>query len=167
MMATYTNSAKSFMNKAPRSTSSLLSKLVAKAGYTNTITRMRELQTRMAHKSSNQAQADEFASRVFTVSGERLVDGIGEVVVDVNFPVSFTQKPLMQYGSELDANQTVSDGSFPTVGVTVLRYNIKRGDLDQLYYIGATLAISITGSSSQKTWLHYHVSGKGITNSIT
>jgi hypothetical protein len=99
------------------------------------------------------------------VSGFIQVNGAGEALQDVNFPVWFVEKPTFTFGGELMDGHSPIKTKFPTISVMVARWNKeKRGYAN--YYVGASLAIVTTGDVTQQIIVHWSTVGKAIRNPI-
>lgn len=121
---------------------------------------------RAIQQSQRQREADQFRhfevqGAVEVLTGEFLIENTGESVRQVNFPVLFTEKPLMFFGSELYGN-TITDGSFPIVSTTVIQYLQRGDDSERRYFTGASLATRSSGPSGQKIWVHWMAVGKAL-----
>lgn len=100
---------------------------------------------------------------------ETLITGTGEAVVEIPFPVYFVDRPAFYTGLVLDDNITVVAQSFPTYSATVVRWNriTKQGENVGYFYKGATVAVRITGSDTQRAFLQTHFHGKAMRNPTT
>lgn len=110
---------------------------------------------------------DTMTVKVTRVSGRILVVGTGEVSVDVPFPVAFAERPIFNFGGELDENHRATAGVYPTVSAVVVNWD-KKGELPGVdgRYIGSSLAIVTSGVEGQQMWIHYSFEGKAIRNPI-
>ncbi|NBR22237.1 MAG: hypothetical protein EBU08_00300 [Micrococcales bacterium] len=100
------------------------------------------------------------------LTGEFLLMGAGEKRVPVDFPVSFSEKPLLTFGAELQEGAAVVDGKFPTVSVVVARwFTFERPPFSRLFS-GAELMVVTTGSPTQQLIIHWHLDGVALTNPI-
>ena len=104
------------------------------------------------------------------INGNSLIVGIGEVMIDVYFPVAFIRAPSMSFGAELSAESVAVTGKFPTVSAIVNQWLVEDPDYDlyggsmRKYYKGATLACVVTGPGTQKMLLHWTFMGMALTN---
>ena len=102
------------------------------------------------------------------VKGRLTVVGGGDVAVDINFPVLFTEKPHMTFGGEVKGTVDASAGAFPTISVLVGQWRLAVPDESddrsfcRRFYIGAQLLVAIDGSID--VIAHYQFSGVAITN---
>ena len=104
------------------------------------------------------------------VNGTSLIVGIGEVIVDVKFPVAYIRSPAFTYGGELSHESVAVEGSFPTVSAVVSQWYIDDPDVEvygasmRKYFRGAKLACVVTGPGTQKLNLHWSFTGMALTN---
>lgn len=97
------------------------------------------------------------------VPGRVLVTGVGEILVDIKFPVWFSDRPYFSFAGELDTNFSVADGVFPTVSVVVVKWvNSNQSDGFVGYYSGAKLAVVTKGPSGQQMWIHWTAEGPAV-----
>lgn len=80
----------------------------------------------------------------------------GEVMVSVNFPLSFMEKPLFTYGLEMAENAWISHGSFPIHSATVTSWATRR-PADTTLWVGASLGVVTVGA--MRSILHYSFEG--------
>lgn len=95
--------------------------------------------------------------------GRVLVSEVGEASVDIGFYNIFTSQPIFTFGSELDANQAVVAGSFPTLSASVLRWQATTNPAKQSLYTGATVVLKVGGVAGQKLWFHFCFQGTALT----
>lgn len=87
----------------------------------------------------------------------------GEVLVPVQFPLSFAEKPLFTYGLEMAENTWISSGSFPIHSATVTGWETQR-PADSMLWVGATLGIVVIGA--MRSILHYSFEGCAFTSPV-
>lgn len=110
---------------------------------------------------------------VYIVEGIIELVGIGEVTVDVRFPVTFVQKPILLGNGGVAENQRIVPGSFPTWDVGVLRWDRIYGSdtPDTPRYRGARLIVVVTGAFEDETTFeseaYWSARGRALTNPIT
>lgn len=126
----------------------------------------RNLQVTQAKQRAVNDSISDFSARQFTVCGEILVNGVGESVVSVPFPVVFIERPLFHFGGVLDDNQTVTAGSYPTLSAVVSSFDVKRSGIEKTEYTGANIAITTTGVAEQRMVLCWFFVGKALVNPI-
>ena len=104
------------------------------------------------------------------VNGTSLIVGIGEVIVDVKFPVAYIRSPSFSYGGELSRESVAISGQFPTLSAIVNQWYIDDPDVEtygasmRKYYRGAKVACVVTGPGTQKLNLHWTFMGMALTN---
>ena len=111
---------------------------------------------------------DAMTVKVTRVSGRVLVIGTGEVTVDVPFPVNFIERPVFNFGGELDENHRATAGKYPTISAVVTTWTkVKEvvGSTDG-YYTGASVAVVTSGQTGQQLWLHYSFEAKAVSNPL-
>lgn len=99
------------------------------------------------------------------VEGTFLVDGSGEALKTVSFPVKFIQRPNFTTGGELHIDTVPVAGQFPTISCVINRWTQERVDgFSKMYFVGAELVVVTTGPTNQRMWVHWRASGKAIVN---
>lgn len=117
-------------------------------------------------------RVDDFAIKPTRVHGFVLTEGVGEGAHEVTFPVTFTERPSMSFGAELDENEFVVNLKFPTVSVVVVVWaktmtdRVGGGTNAPGWYAGATLAIVTTGKAGQRMWVHWQAEGKALRDPV-
>jgi len=125
-----------------------------------------------------QARRKDDADRIITaqvspqsVEGSFLVDGAGEAVQTLVFPVKFIEKPNIKVGGELHLDTNPVPGQFPTMSCVVNRWVTDFPGAEgytvatlKLYFVGAEICVVTTGPTTQRMWIHWEVSGKAIQN---
>lgn len=109
---------------------------------------------------------DDFAARIHVISGQFNVQGAGELVKDIAFPVTFVEKPLLAFGGALDDNQAIVAGNFPTISVVVLKYKEGVSQAASSSFSGASLIVVVTGVEDQSVWVHWSFTGMALVNPI-
>ncbi len=115
---------------------------------------------------------DDFTIKTTRVSGFILTEGAGEGLHDLTFPVTFTERPSMSFGAELETNQFVEDLAFPTVSVVVVSWvkamtdRVGGGVNAPGWFTGAMLAIVTTGKNEQRMWIHWQAEGKALRDPV-
>lgn len=107
---------------------------------------------------------EDLVGRFHTIEGFIDLNGAGEALLDVNFPVWFLEKPLFTFGGELAVDQVLTAGQFPTLSMLVQRWQMKDYPNNVSYFAGATLAIVITGPATQRLIGHWQVQAKALRN---
>lgn len=89
------------------------------------------------------------------------LDGSGEFLLEIEFPLLFVERPIFNAGLELTGNQQLDWGALPTWSATVTAWTtdtVAENDL----WIGATLAI--VTFNTLKADLHYSFEARSLTN---
>ena len=96
------------------------------------------------------------------LTGEFLLVGTGEKLVEVVFPTPFTEKPIMSFGGEVqDANLMVS-GQYPTISVLVAGWVTKDIPPFSRLFTGCRLCTVVTGPKVQKIVIYWSFTGPSI-----
>jgi hypothetical protein len=114
-------------------------------------------------------RVDDMSAKDTTVTGFSAIDGVGEALVEVLFPVAFGQKPVFAFGGELDeTTPTVVLGQFPSYSGVVVSWTVvnKITGAFSGYYTGCTIAVVVGGLPSQKSWLHWSFRAPAIRNPV-
>lgn len=112
------------------------------------------------------ARVDDITGKVHSVTGIVTIDGVGEGLVEVRFPVMFLSKPNFSHGSELFPNMTVTPQQFPTCTAMVIGWETKEPDEGRRFYVGANLAVVTTGESWQRFYVHWRMEGIALRNPV-
>lgn len=100
------------------------------------------------------------------VSGDVIVRGSGEVIVEVMFPLTFGERPLpILGGGEYISEMIPEPGNFPTANSIILGW-IKDAE-DSSYYSGVKIGIVTTGRSNQLMRVSFAFMGMALTNMAT
>jgi hypothetical protein len=95
--------------------------------------------------------------------GTVTIDGEGEAVVDVTFPITFSEKPIFTAGLELGDNTWLQYGTFPIWSATVGVWRTTPAEGSPLY-VGATLGVVVLGVP--RSILHYRFQALSFTNPV-
>lgn len=107
------------------------------------------------------------AGAVHNVAGFIELSDVGEVTVEVNFPVRFIERPAFSFGAEMGENQQILPGQFPTAYGMVLRWNFGiREETGAKFYDGATLIIVSKGAPQQRIVFHWQMEGRALRNPL-
>lgn len=99
--------------------------------------------------------------------GEVPIEGAGEVTFTVNFPVRYIEKPLMTAGWDLDGESSVVTGSYPTVSIGTVDWEMEDEDDDYgQYWTGALVAVKTTGPSDMRIYANYIYEGMALLNPV-
>lgn len=106
-------------------------------------------------------------SKVFSVYGSVHLDSPGEVIVDVDFPVKFIERPISLFGAQYDGNSKPILGAFPTINAMVVQWKMSELSNQRKYYIGATIGIKASGLNNQQYFLDYLFQGMAMVNPVS
>lgn len=105
------------------------------------------------------------------VSGRVRIEGVGEVLVEVKFPVTFGERPLPLLGAaEIDPSYSPREGFFPEVKCAITRWDTigKTAGTDPAdYYTGVQISVRTAGDRDQRVWMSYAFVGTALTNIAT
>lgn len=124
---------------------------------------MSSLNAAMQQRQGTVARERSFEGGHHRVLGFVDINGAGEGLVDIQFPVSFREVPAMSFGGELGPNEVLKDGKFPTVSVMVKSWATTQKN-GATYWVGATLIIVSTGSTDQKVTADWQAEGRALVN---
>lgn len=97
------------------------------------------------------------------VTGDVVVNGAGEALVDIDFPVKFGERPMpILGGGEFLTEILPEPGNFPTADAIVVGW-IMEGS----YYVGVRLGVVTSGRSNQFIRVSFAFMGLGLTNIAT
>lgn len=117
-------------------------------------------------------RVEDFIIKPTRVTGFVLTEGAGEALHEVVFPVTFTERPSMSFGGELDVDEFVEALVFPTVSVVVVSWaktmtdRVGGGTNAPGWFAGAILAIVTSGKSGQRMWVHWQAEGKALRDPV-
>ncbi len=128
------------------------------------------LQKQQRQHLSNVQRVDQTTPDVYVVGGRYLIDGMGESIQSVNFPIKFIEIPLFSYGFELAPGHALESGSFPSGTSIITKWSTVSDEIAgyqaQELYEGATIGVSLVGSSGQKIWVHWRMEGVAIVSPV-
>jgi hypothetical protein len=99
-----------------------------------------------------------------TITGEFLIRGTGEKIVEVSFPCAFTEKPIMSFGGEVLDSEFLIQKQFPTISVLVAGWITKEVPPFSRLFTGCKLCIVTTGPQTQSIVVYWSMDGLTITN---
>lgn len=104
---------------------------------------------------------DEQSVRDGAAVGMVELDGEGESVIEIAFPIKFLEKPIFSAGLELGDSVWLRYGQFPIWSATVGGWSTTPADGDPIY-VGAVLGVVVSGAA--RSVLHYRFEGRSLTN---
>jgi hypothetical protein len=131
---------------------------------------MATAQTRIAVAQQRRArdvqQKQSMTGQVAHLEGRIRLDQPGEALVDVTFPVTFIEIPIISGdGWDLEPGSALEAGNFPRVrscGAVFFAYY--ESSTGARFYTGARLAIEATGHTGMQLNVHVTITGKALTN---
>lgn len=91
------------------------------------------------------------------------IDGAGECIATIEFPIKFTKKPVFTAGLELAENLSLTWGGFPIWAATVGGWGTDRADGEPIY---AKAVVGIVVFGVEGATLHYRFAAPSYTNPI-
>lgn len=117
-------------------------------------------------QAASNASIEEFSAQHTRISGEFMLNGMGEQIVTLDFGGTlFTEKPLASFGGEVrnwnpDLEYTIiGKGEFPTVSCVIVGWSTVHKPPERLLYSGCRMAVVVTGWHTQKMFIHWHIEG--------
>lgn len=92
------------------------------------------------------------------------IEGEGESIIQIPFPLQFIEKPIFTAGLELPANISFKWGEFPFWSATVGSWVTAPAENEPLY-VGATVGALVLGPP--RSILHYRFEAQSFTNPTT
>lgn len=127
----------------------------------------RPLAVTLVQRAQDVDRIEDMGGGIHRVCGTIQLDGAGEIVVAVNFPVTFIEKPSISDGGEMGPSSALQNGSFPTVNGIVKDWKwTVRADTGVRFYAGASFAIKVTGQPEQSVFYHYQMEGRALRNPV-
>lgn len=121
---------------------------------------VRSPQRALEKRREDLAQTDRAVIKHTNVFAVVRVKGSGEVLVDVDFPVAFVERPYFTFGAALASNHAPVAGSFPVSSATVTKWITDDRSEQRSYFTGCTLAVVALGDANQKVNIHCVFQGK-------
>ena len=112
------------------------------------------------------------AGGMYVIDGIISLTGTGEATVDVKFPVTFIEMPVVVGGGGVAPNQRIVPGEFPSWRVGVREWDIVISDdvPDSPTYRGCTLVVLVDGARDDETsfqsFAFWMARGRALTNPI-
>lgn len=117
----------------------------------------------LRQQNEEDKRVEDIGGGIFRLCGFIEFDGVGELLVPVTFPLTFTQKPSFSFGGELRENSPIQNGNLPTVSGNAVTWRYKTNpQTGQRLYSGTSFAIVTTGHPDQLFCFHYQLEGPAI-----
>ena len=128
---------------------------------TNGIERMR----RAINESKATAEGlQDISGGATRITGEFLLKSSGEKRVSLNFPVAFTDKPILTFSGEIPEGDVIVNGDFPMLSILVSKWITRDVPPLSRVFIGCELALVVTGPATQKMIIYWALDGNTIVN---
>lgn len=98
------------------------------------------------------------------LTGEFLLKSSGEKRVSLNFPVAFTDKPILTFSGEIPEGDVIVNGDFPMLSILVSKWITRDVPPLSRVFIGCELALVVTGPATQKMIIYWALDGNTIVN---
>jgi hypothetical protein len=98
-----------------------------------------------------------------TAQGVVEIEGAGESLIEIKFPIRFVESPIFTAGLELRSNASLTWGAFPTWSATVGYWHTESVANSKIY-TGATLGVVIFNAA--RSLLHYSFEGRSYANPV-
>ena len=113
---------------------------------------------------SRKAQIASVRGQTYTIYGHVDIIGNGEKLLPVNFPVWFTERPIISgSGYATGGLDSLVETMYPTWNVGTAAYRMHPNN--DLLYIGATLILVVTGSLDESI-LTWRAEGNALSNPV-
>ena len=122
------------------------------------------IQSNLEWRRYDLERADAMTAKYSVVQGAVYIAGVGEALASVAFPLYFYERPIFTFGHELADNTWPVAGQFPVVSASVAQWDIKTRPDTKQHWVGAELAICLTGPTDMRSHLHFRFSGHGFRN---
>lgn len=124
--------------------------------------------SRLQQSQTARAQVAAIAAQDNWVFARFVVEGLGEALVEVPFPVTFSGKPFPFPGiPELDRTDSPQPGSYPSVQLSVAAWDTEDRGTGDDYYHGVTVSVIAAGRADQRIWVTCSFFGTALTNPTT
>lgn len=116
-------------------------------------------QSRYARSQADVSRVSQMSADLTWVDGRLKVVGPGEAIHSVQFPVTFSKKPLPFFGGEVEFMASEA-AMYPEITGVVTGWQVTSGNR----YNGADISIRASGRPGQPLWLSYAFVGVALTN---
>lgn len=123
-----------------------------------------DIETAFRVRQQRARQAEATSAMVTSTTGFISIDGHGQALLDVAFPVTYTEKPSLSYSFDLAEGQVLDPENFPTLSIGVHFYQFTERVPGAREYNGARLIIVATGHDGLQMVVHYRFEGVALAN---
>lgn len=120
------------------------------------------MQRAQLRASTDAAHLDSMTGKILKVWGLISILGPGEALLDVLFPVLFTELPAVSSSFHLADGEVVESGNFPVINVGVKAWNFDQKLGKTRFYKGAELLIVATGHADMRATAHWQLEGRAV-----
>lgn len=131
-------------------------------------------QIRRNRRRQDQAASDQASIVVddYSIFGSFIVVGHGEVVVDIDLPVLFIQKPKIFFGSEISQQTELKEGNFPEISVSLFSWKVDVRSPSQRFWVGGRVAARLLFDTpsvvkTPRFDINWNVVGKALSNPVS
>lgn len=107
---------------------------------------------------------DSITGKVHSIEGFFDIEGAGEAILEIKFPVWFIEKPTFGFGGEMAPGQVLVTGAYPMLSVLVHHWLMHDYPGGVSYFAGAVLIIVTTGPDDQRLVGHWRARGRALRN---
>lgn len=125
---------------------------------------MLKMQLRNAQQSIHDAST--MQAKQTSLSGQYMINGAGEAIVEVYFPVRFVEKPLVTFGFEMKDGEVYIPGQMATGSGVVLDWITEEKPPVSRIYIGCVIGAVTTGQKYQKMIGVWQANGVAYTDPV-
>lgn len=99
------------------------------------------------------------------VPGRVKASGVGEFEIDIDFGLTFTEKPILIPGAPESGNNSPQVEHIPSVEMAVSSWKRRRDNTGTSnHYTGATVVCRVAGRTEQNLWVTYLFIGKAFSS---
>lgn len=99
------------------------------------------------------------------VTGTIALSGTGQGYSDINFPITFTEKPTVSFGYELE--QGYQDVYMPTCNAVVNDWVVAESKSGSFRYNGCSLGFVVVAEVNTISYLHFTFTGMAFRNPVS
>lgn len=126
------------------------------------------MQVALKRQRDNRSQGEAVAGQEHWCGGHIEMGGVGFARASVQFPIRFSIKPVVTFGYEVAPGTKTDRDAFPSLEALVREWQVvRRGDRDNLTYLGATFLMRSTGLDGAVMVLHWQAVGPAIIDPVS
>lgn len=116
-------------------------------------------------KTLRTSQVSETVVDYTTVTGTVMLTGRGQGIVDINFPITFVEKPNVSFGYELE--QGYQSELVPSCAGVVNSWVMDSTKSDSIRISGCSLGCVVSAAPGTVSYLHFNFYGKAYRNPVS